>query len=148
MREQSWLLPNFIILENSTGTYVNMTKAVYAYPEVQPTELRQDVDYSFYFVLMGMLYLLLYWFTILRQNIFSTTIMIVNNKIKVFFASANSLGLVFIPILVLIGLNTRIFWTINLATQRHNAISTNQRRDHSVAMMLILIGILNNSFIH
>ena len=42
---------------------------------------------------------------------------------------------------MLIGLNTRIFWTINLATQRHNAISTNQRRDHSVAMMLILIGI-------
>ena len=75
--------------------------------------------------------------------------MIVNNEIDVFFASANSLGLVFIPILVLIGLNTRIFWTINLATQRHNAISTNQRRDHSVAMMLILIGILNdNNIIH
>ena len=145
MKEQSWLLPNFIILENSTGTYVNSTKAVYAYPEVQPTELRQDVDYSFYFVLMGILYLLLYWFTILTQN---TTMMIVNNEIDVFFASANSLGLVFIPILVLIGLNTRIFWTINLATQRHNAISTNQRRDHSVAMMLILIGILNNSIIH
>ena len=68
LKEQSWLLPNFIILENSTGTYLNMTKAVYAYPEVQPTELRQDVDYSFYFVLMGMLYLLLYWFTILRKN--------------------------------------------------------------------------------
>ena len=31
-----------------------MTEVVYAYPEVQPTELRQDVDYSFYFVLMGM----------------------------------------------------------------------------------------------
>ena len=75
--------------------------------------------------------------------------MVVNNEIDVFFASANSLGLVFIPILVLIGLNTRIFWTINLATQRHNAISTNQRRDHSVAMMLILIGILNdNNIIH
>ena len=44
----------FFNLENSTGTYVNMTKAVYSYPEVQPTELRQDVDYSFYFVLMGM----------------------------------------------------------------------------------------------
>merc|ERR1712061_282928 len=95
---------SFNVLENSTGTYVNVTTVVYSFPEVQPTTLRQDVDYSFYFVLM-----------------------------------ANSLGLVFFPILVLIGLNIRIFWTINLATQRHNAISTNQRRDQSVAMMLIPI---------
>merc|ERR1719414_703517 len=38
------------VLENSTGTYVNVTKVVYSFPEVQPTTLRQDVDYSFYFV--------------------------------------------------------------------------------------------------
>ena len=44
---------SFFTLGNSTGTYVNVTKTVYSYPEVQPTALRQDVDYSFYFVLMG-----------------------------------------------------------------------------------------------
>ena len=30
-----------------------MTTAVYSHPEVVPTPLRQNVDYSFYFVLMG-----------------------------------------------------------------------------------------------
>ena len=59
--------------------------------------------------------------------------------------SANSLGLVFIPILVLVVLNCMIFRTINKATQRHNAISTHQRRDHSVAMMLILIGTFDHN---
>lgn len=59
--------------------------------------------------------------------------------------AANSLGLVFIPILVLVVLNCMIFRTINKATQRHNAISTHQRRDHSVAMMLILIGTFDHN---
>ena len=45
---------------------------------------------------------------------------------------ANSVALGFIPILVLIVLNSCIFRTISKATQRHNAISSNQRRDHSV----------------
>ena len=52
---------------------------------------------------------------------------------------ANSLGVVFIPIITLVVLNSLIFRTITKATQRHNAISSNQRRDYSVAMMLILI---------
>jgi len=39
---------------------------------------------------------------------------------------ANSLSLVFIPILVLIILNSLIFRTIRKATQRHNAISSHQ----------------------
>ena len=46
---------------------------------------------------------------------------------------ANSIALVFIPILTLIILNSFIFRTISQATQRHNAISSNQRRDHSVS---------------
>ena len=46
---------------------------------------------------------------------------------------ANSVALGFIPILALIILNSFIFRTINQATQRHNAISSNQRRDHSVS---------------
>jgi len=41
---------------------------------------------------------------------------------------ANSLSLVFIPILVLIILNSFIFRTIRKATQRHNAISSHQVR--------------------
>ena len=45
---------------------------------------------------------------------------------------ANSVALGFIPILTLIVLNSCIFRTISKATQRHNAISSNQRRDHSV----------------
>ena len=45
---------------------------------------------------------------------------------------ANSVALIFIPILTLIVLNSFIFRTISQATQRHNAISSNQRRDHSV----------------
>ena len=45
----------------------------------------------------------------------------------------------FFPTLALIVLNTCIYRTINKATQLHNAISSNQRRDHSVAMMLITI---------
>jgi hypothetical protein len=36
-------------------------------------------------------------------------------------------------------LNSLIFREISRATQRHNAISSNQRRDHSVAKMLIFI---------
>lgn len=47
---------------------------------------------------------------------------------------ANSVALVFIPILTLIVLNSLIFRTISRATQRHNAISSNQRRDHSVSL--------------
>ena len=47
---------------------------------------------------------------------------------------ANSVALGFIPILALIILNSFIFRTINQATQRHNAISSNQRRDHSVSL--------------
>ena len=46
---------------------------------------------------------------------------------------ANSVALGFIPILTLIVLNSCIFRTISQATQRHNAISSNQRRDHSVS---------------
>ena len=44
---------NITFVENSSGTYANMTTAVYSHPEVVPTLLRQNVDYSFYFVLMG-----------------------------------------------------------------------------------------------
>ena len=44
---------NIIYIENSSGIYANMTTAVYSHPEVVPTLLRQNVDYSFYFVLMG-----------------------------------------------------------------------------------------------
>ena len=46
---------NITFVENSSGTYANMTTAVYSHPEVVPTPLRQNVDYSFYFVLMGKL---------------------------------------------------------------------------------------------
>ena len=49
---------------------------------------------------------------------------------------ANSVALGFIPILTLIVLNSCIFRTISKATQRHNAISSNQRRDHSVSRFL------------
>ncbi|CAB4065556.1 unnamed protein product [Lepeophtheirus salmonis] len=52
---------------------------------------------------------------------------------------ANSLALIFIPMLVLIILNSLIYRTISQATKRHNAISSNQRRDHKVAMMLLTI---------
>ena len=52
---------------------------------------------------------------------------------------ANSVALGFIPILTLIVLNSCIFRTISKATQRHNAISSNQRRDHSVSRFLSLI---------
>ena len=51
---------------------------------------------------------------------------------------ANSVALGFIPILVLIVLNSCIFRTISKATQRHNAISSNQRRDHSVSYLINL----------
>jgi hypothetical protein len=52
---------------------------------------------------------------------------------------ANSFALAFIPMTVLVILNSLIFRTISKATRLHNAISSNQRRDHSVAMMLISI---------
>ena len=52
---------------------------------------------------------------------------------------ANSIALVFIPMIVLLVLNCLIFREISRATQRHNAISSHQRRDHSVAKMLIFI---------
>ncbi len=52
---------------------------------------------------------------------------------------ANSFALCFIPFLILIVLNLLIYRTIAQATRLHNAISSNQRRDHSVAMMLIVI---------
>ena len=58
---------------------------------------------------------------------------------------ANSVALGFIPIIALIVLNSFIFRTINKATQRHNAISSNQRRDHSVSY--ILYTLLKNFFI-
>ena len=45
----------------------------------------------------------------------------------------NSVALGFIPMVGLVVLNSLIFRTINQATQRHNAISSNQRRDHSVS---------------
>ena len=57
---------------------------------------------------------------------------------------ANSVALGFIPIIALIVLNSFIFRTINKATQRHNAISSNQRRDHSVSC--ILYTLLKNFF--
>ena len=52
---------------------------------------------------------------------------------------ANSIALVFVPMLILVVLNSFIFRTIRNATQRHNAISSHQRRDHSVTMMLLFI---------
>ena len=131
---------NITFVENSSGTYANMTTAVYSHPEVVPTILRQNVDYSFYFVLMG------------KFNT-QSLLRFSNLTLKISFQcyydrcliAANSLGLVFIPILVLVVLNCMIFRTINKATQRHNAISTHQRRDHSVAMMLILIGTFDHN---
>ncbi len=51
----------------------------------------------------------------------------------------NSFALAFIPMIVLIVLNSLIYRTIARATRLHNAISSNQRRDHKVAMMLIAI---------
>ena len=74
----------------------NITEEV-LYPEVRPTEIRNNLKYSRDYVLI-----------------------------------VNSVVLVFIPILTLIVLNCLIFRTISQATQRHNAISSNQRRDHSV----------------
>ena len=47
----------------------------------------------------------------------------------------NSVALGFIPMVGLVVLNSLIFRTINQATQRHNAISSNQRRDHSVSIV-------------
>ena len=47
------IIISFFSSENSSGTYANLTTTVML-PEVQPTLLRQNVDYSFYFVLMGM----------------------------------------------------------------------------------------------
>ena len=55
---------------------------------------------------------------------------------------ANSVALVFVPMLILIVLNSFIFQRIRKATQRHNAISSHQRRDHSVTMMLFFIVIV------
>jgi hypothetical protein len=52
---------------------------------------------------------------------------------------ANSVSLIVIPMLVLIILNSLIFRKISQANARHNAISSHQRRDHSVAKMLIII---------
>lgn len=52
---------------------------------------------------------------------------------------ANSFALAFIPMTALVILNACIFRTISKATRRHNAISSNQRRDHSVALMLISV---------
>ena len=52
---------------------------------------------------------------------------------------ANAIALVFFPMVVLLVLNSLIFREISRATQRHNAISSHQRRDHSVAKMLIFI---------
>jgi len=52
---------------------------------------------------------------------------------------ANSVSLIVIPMLVLIILNSLIFRKISKANARHNAISSHQRRDHSVAQMLIII---------
>ncbi len=52
---------------------------------------------------------------------------------------ANSIALVVIPFFALIVLNSCIFRTINRATRLHNTISSHQRRDHKVAMMLITI---------
>ena len=47
---------------------------------------------------------------------------------------ANSFALVIIPFFALIILNACIYRTINRATRLHNAISSNQRRDHKVYM--------------
>lgn len=52
---------------------------------------------------------------------------------------ANSFALAFFPMLALVVLNSLIFRTISKATERHNAISSHQRRDHKVAMMLIIL---------
>ena len=49
----------------------------------------------------------------------------------------NSVALGFIPMVGLVVLNSLIFRTINQATQRHNAISSNQRRDHSVSSQYV-----------
>ena len=120
-----------------------MTTAVYSHPEVVPTPLRQNVDYSFYFVLMGKFNAWsLLRFSNITEKIFRISFQWYYDRCLI---SANSLGLVFIPILVLVVLNCMIFRTINKATQRHNAISTHQRRDHSVAMMLILIGTFDHN---
>ena len=47
---------------------------------------------------------------------------------------ANSFALVIIPFFALIILNACIYRTINRATRLHNAISSNQRRDHKVRL--------------
>ena len=75
----------------------NITEEVIK-PQVAPTELRDNLDYSRDYVLI-----------------------------------ANSVALVFIPILTLIILNSFIFRTISQATRRHNEISSQQRRDNSVS---------------
>ena len=78
-------------------------------PQVAPTELRDNLDYSRDYVLI-----------------------------------ANSVALVFIPILTLIILNSFIFRTISQATRRHNEISSQQRRDNSVRRILQCV-IINKS---
>ena len=106
-------------------------------PQVEPTDLRSSVDYSYYYVLMGKLITRIHTLPYTSIQLLNLIYFLLNYHLHF---SANSLGLVFVPIIVLIILNTMIFRTINQATQRHNAISSHQRRDHSVAMMLILIG--------
>ncbi len=59
---------------------------------------------------------------------------------------ANSISLIVIPMLVLIILNSFIFRKISKANARHNAISSHQRRDHSVAKMLIIIVLVSHFY--
>jgi len=57
---------------------------------------------------------------------------------------ANFISLIVVPMLVLIILNTSIFRKISQANARHNAISSHQRSDHSVAKMLIILVLVMN----
>jgi hypothetical protein len=52
---------------------------------------------------------------------------------------ANLIALGIVPLVILVVLNSLIFREISRATCLHNAISTHQRRNHSVAKMLIVV---------
>ena len=68
--------------------------------------------------------------TDLRQNA---------DYITYYILVANSVLLIFIPIGILIILNSLIYIKISKAYRLHNAISANQRRENSVAIMLMII---------
>ena len=40
------------ISENKSGTYMNITRTI-AYPELEPTDMRRNLDYQFYFNCLG-----------------------------------------------------------------------------------------------